>query len=125
MDHGVIVQSGAPRAVFNAPATAFIARFMGGHNVIRAPEGAIAVRADRCRIIANPNAPAGATPGIAGPVTSIEYLGAQVKVGVRAEGEAGEMIALLPDDQYFAAPLQTGAEVRLVWAAEDAQPLSA
>lgn len=119
MDHGVIVQSGTPRDVFNRPATAFIARFMGGHNVIRSAEGAVAIRADRCRII-----PGGGTGGIAGPVSSIEYLGAQVKVGIAA-GAEGEIIALLPDDKFFADPLTKGADVRLVWAAEDAQPLSA
>lgn len=119
MDHGVIVQSGTPREVFNQPATAFIARFMGGHNVIRSADGAVAVRADRCRIIQAPGA-----EGIAGPVSSVEYLGAQVKVAI-ASGEDGELTALLPDDQFFASPVSTGAAVRLVWAAEDAHPVFA
>ena len=119
MDHGVIVQSGTPRAVFNQPATAFIARFMGGHNVIRSAKGPVAVRADRCRIIQTPGA-----EGVSGPVSSIEYLGAQVKVAI-ASGADGELTALLPDDQFFAAPVSAGAEVRLIWAAEDAHPVSA
>lgn len=34
MDRGRIEQIGAPRDVFNKPATSFVARFIGGHNVL-------------------------------------------------------------------------------------------
>ncbi len=34
MNQGRIEQAGTPREVFNAPATSFVARFIGGHNVI-------------------------------------------------------------------------------------------
>ncbi|NBC33227.1 MAG: ATP-binding cassette domain-containing protein [Alphaproteobacteria bacterium] len=34
MDRGRIEQVGTPRDVFNQPATAFVARFIGGHNVL-------------------------------------------------------------------------------------------
>jgi putative spermidine/putrescine transport system ATP-binding protein len=119
MDHGVIVQSGAPRAIFDTPATAFIARFMGGHNVIDEGHGAFAVRADRCRF-----APPTANEGLPGAVCSIEYLGAVVKVGIETEG-GGEIVALLPDDQFFAAPLAMGENARLVWAPQDAHPVTA
>ena len=34
MNHGRIEQAGTPHEVFNAPRTEFVARFMGGHNVI-------------------------------------------------------------------------------------------
>ena len=49
MSHGRIEQSGTPHEVFNAPRTEFVARFIGGHNVIRAPRppAPIAVRADQ------------------------------------------------------------------------------
>jgi putative spermidine/putrescine transport system ATP-binding protein len=33
MHHGKIEQSGTPREVYNQPRTAFVARFIGGHNV--------------------------------------------------------------------------------------------
>jgi putative spermidine/putrescine transport system ATP-binding protein len=35
MNHGRIEQADAARAVFDRPATAFVARFIGGHNVLR------------------------------------------------------------------------------------------
>src|SRR5690242_14936905 len=59
MNHGRIEQTAPPREVFNRPATAFVARFIGGHNVLpaavararvesRGGEGAfVAIRADR------------------------------------------------------------------------------
>src|SRR6202040_3875931 len=47
MNKGKIEQAAAPKEVFERPATEFVARFLGGHNVIVTPGGAIAVRADR------------------------------------------------------------------------------
>ena len=46
MNHGRIEQQGTPHAVFNAPRSEFVARFMGGHNVIPRAQGLVAVRAD-------------------------------------------------------------------------------
>ena len=34
MNHGRIEQQGAPREIYNRPTTEFVARFIGGHNVI-------------------------------------------------------------------------------------------
>ena len=50
MEDGEIRQFGPPREVFERPANAFIARFIGGHNVLPSERGLIAVRADRCRL---------------------------------------------------------------------------
>jgi len=36
MNDGVIEQAGSPRGVFNRPRTAFVARFIGGHNLLTA-----------------------------------------------------------------------------------------
>src|SRR5471030_2995650 len=47
MNKGKIEQAASPKEVFEKPATEFIARFLGGHNVIATPGGPIAVRADR------------------------------------------------------------------------------
>ncbi|MEP6790041.1 MAG: ABC transporter ATP-binding protein, partial [Ramlibacter sp.] len=50
MNHGLIEQVGSPHEIYNAPATEFIARFMGGHNVIDTGAGKIAVRNDHMLI---------------------------------------------------------------------------
>jgi putative spermidine/putrescine transport system ATP-binding protein len=118
MDHGVIVQSGSPREIFDTPATAFIARFIGGHNVINQNGRAVAVRADRCHI-----APLSTNEGLPGSVCSIEYLGAVVKVSIETE-TGREVVALLPDDQFFRSPLTMGDAARFVWAAQDTHPVT-
>src|SRR3954464_8976856 len=43
MKSGLIEQVGTPHEVFTKPATEFVARFMGGHNIIKGPSGLIAV----------------------------------------------------------------------------------
>ncbi len=50
MEAGHIRQAGAAREVFERPNTAFVARFIGGHNVLDTEAGRIAVRVDRCRL---------------------------------------------------------------------------
>src|SRR5262249_12547038 len=76
MNSGRIEQAGAPREVFNAPRTAFVAQFIGGHNVIATPAGAITVRADRLKL-----RPQGRGPGrLAATVRAIEYQGTHHQV---------------------------------------------
>ena len=55
MNGGRIVQAGSPRAIFNEPDSAFVARFIGGHNVLPADllglgRGEVALRADRASL---------------------------------------------------------------------------
>ena len=57
MSHGHIEQSGTPHEVFNRPRTEFVARFLGGHNVLGANGRLFTVRADHLRIV-----PHGVTP---------------------------------------------------------------
>ncbi|MEP6826063.1 MAG: ABC transporter ATP-binding protein, partial [Ramlibacter sp.] len=60
MNHGVIVQVGSPHQIYNAPATEFIAQFMGGHNVIATGAGKVAVRNDHMQIASS----SGGAPGV-------------------------------------------------------------
>ncbi|MBC7801308.1 MAG: ABC transporter ATP-binding protein, partial [Gemmatimonadaceae bacterium] len=116
MDAGRIVQAAAPREVFERPATAFVARFIGGHNVLPGAHGLVAVRADKCRI-----GPA-AGEHIAGRVVAVEYQGAMVRVAV-GHGDADEAVALVPDHEFHAAPISIGDPAVLGWHAEHAHPL--
>jgi putative spermidine/putrescine transport system ATP-binding protein len=118
MDQGQIRQSGAPREIFEAPADAFIARFIGGHNVLPTPHGLVAVRADRCRI-----GQVGNGACFSGRVVAVEYQGPVVRVALQME--SGEQAAaLLPDSTYFAAPVQPGDSATLVWSEADAHPVA-
>lgn len=105
MNNAVIEQAGPPREVWGAPRTEFVARFMGGHNVISFGTGKVAVRADEVRL---------AETGIPATLTSVEYQGATVAVSARTE--AGEEIfAILPEDAYFKSPKSPGEGVTLAW----------
>ncbi|MCB1342523.1 MAG: ABC transporter ATP-binding protein [Pseudooceanicola sp.] len=105
MNNAVIEQAGHPRDVWSAPKTEFVARFMGGHNVISLNGGKVAVRADAVRL--------GET-GIAATLTAVEYQGATVALAARTE--AGEEVtAILPEDAYFRSPKSPGEGVTLAW----------
>ena len=53
MDRGRIEQAGPPRTIYNAPATSFVARFIGGHNVLAGRLEAVAgVEGFRLRLAA-------------------------------------------------------------------------
>ena len=118
MNAGKIEQSGSARAVFEAPRTEFVARFMGGHNIVGRPGRRFAVRSDRTRI------DAGGGAGIPATVSGIEYQGANVHVALSSP-EEGELIAVLPDHAYFAAPLDPDARVGVVWDPADQHGLTA
>jgi len=91
MDGGVIRQSGAPPEVFERPASAFVARFIGGHNVLAWRDKTIAVRADRCTLARN-----GATPGLPGRVSNVEYQGPSIRVALMTS-DGIEAAAILQD----------------------------
>src|SRR5258707_14103014 len=55
MDLGHIRQQGTPREIFEKPASAFVARFIGGHKKLMKPGGVVAGPA-RPSPIAAPNA---------------------------------------------------------------------
>jgi len=121
MDSGRIQQAATPREVFDRPAAAFVARFIGGHNVLGDPGRQIAVRADRCHVAALPHDGA---PGVQGTISLVEYQGASVRVALTtASGE--DAVAILPDAVFFADPVGVGQPAWIGWSAADAHSLIA
>lgn len=120
MNGGIIEQAGPPKDVFNAPLTEFVARFIGGHNVLRMESGPVAIRADRLKLMKSD----GDTSGYAASVRDVEYLGSSVNVAL-AVPEIGELTAALPDQVFFNDPIEIGATVFLSWKPEDAHNLAA
>ncbi|QFR34395.1 ABC transporter ATP-binding protein [Ancylobacter sp. TS-1] len=151
MNGGRIEQAGTPREVFNRPATAFVARFMGDHNVLagrvtevgdhvvtfEVPGGA------RFRAPAGPGlepgAPVeiavrtdrvrlgtGALPGcgMTGLVQNIEYHGQKVQVALAAPG-VDEFSVQVPETAFFEAPLNVGDAVPIAWTPHDVHILEA
>ena len=144
MNEGRIEQAGSPRDVFERPATAFVARFMGDHNVVsgraisldgatllEVPNGGrfaangilgaagepadIAIRTDHVRL--GPSTGAGL--GFTGTVSNIEYRGASVKLSVDGAG-VEDFTAIVDDISFFARPVKVGDAVPLNWDIEDA-----
>jgi putative spermidine/putrescine transport system ATP-binding protein len=119
MEEGNIRQAGAPREVFERPQSVFVARFIGGHNVLSGGDGAIAVRADRCRLVEAANG----EPHVSGRVAAVEYQGPVVRVVLETDQGEGAT-ALVPDNAFYACPVQPGDPVTLVWSADDAHHLA-
>jgi putative spermidine/putrescine transport system ATP-binding protein len=105
MNNGRIDQAGPAREVFNAPKTAFVARFMGGHNVLTLPQGTFALRADDVQL---------GTTGAEAVVRAVEYQGAHIALTAEIAG-AQEVLALIPEAAFFADPKSPGDAVRLNW----------
>ncbi|WP_119418808.1 ABC transporter ATP-binding protein [Desertibaculum subflavum] len=141
MNAGRIEQAAPPRDVFNRPATAFVARFIGGHNVMAAkvnggsgvvlangvavplaaapglPSGSpihVAVRADRMRI----GAAAGNGTVLHGTARAVEYFGPTVQLGVDVAGLEPLSVSVT-EQSFFAAPVEPGDPVAVTWSPED------
>ena len=123
MNAGRIEQAGSPQEVFNAPKTEFVARFIGGHNVLKGERGSIAVRADRIAVTRQAGDAVLGAP-LSAVVRDVEYLGTTVSLALSA-GNAGDITATLPDSSFFKQPIEIGETVFLSWNAADAHPLAA
>ncbi|MEJ8474073.1 ABC transporter ATP-binding protein [Roseibium algae] len=121
MNGGKIEQAGSPRSVFNAPKTEFVAKFIGGHNVLQVKGAPVAVRADRLEV-SRTTGDGGAR--LTAAVRDVEYLGSTVNLALEA-GSAGDLTAAMSDEAFFADPIEIGTTVFLNWKPEDAHSLAA
>ena len=145
MNEGRIEQAAPPRTVFERPATAFVARFMGDHNVVSGrvtgnaagvvhfdiPSGGsfaatgnpqdvgstvdIAIRTDHVRI-GEPPSPG---LGFVGVVSNIEYRGSSVKMVASGAGFE-DFTVHIDDTDFFSRSVKTGDALPLAWDADDA-----
>ena len=121
MNHGKIEQAGTPRELFNEPKSAFVARFIGGHNVIQTETGDIAVRADR--LVLRRPAP-GTNSLLDGVVRSVEYQGTYVQLAL--EGQGGREISAMVDEATFdRLPFNPGDPIAVSWSENDIHHLNA
>ncbi|MEM9796678.1 MAG: ABC transporter ATP-binding protein [Pseudomonadota bacterium] len=118
MNDARIEQAGPTRHVFDAPRTAFVAQFIGAHNVITLPDRVIAIRSDALEV--GPVAEA----LIEGRVTSVEYQGTHVALTAAIPGDQ-EVTALMTDAEFFGAPKEPGEAIGLGWREGAAHPLHA
>lgn len=118
MNTGRIEQQGSPREVFNHPRTAFVAQFMGGHNVIRMVDRSIAIRSDRMLVGHDFS-----TGSRTAQVVDVEYQGAWIQANLACE-DGTDMTALVTEAAYDAAPFHTGDRVAVRWDADAAHRLA-
>jgi putative spermidine/putrescine transport system ATP-binding protein len=152
MRGGRIEQTGTPSEVFNRPRSAFVARFMGGHNVleghlehhaedfstVRGPgsqtyaipkvsapfgtESAFCVRADRVRLAKISAAVCDADNMIMAVVRGVEYHGTQLSIAL--DSEASDEFTVVMNDRDFAqCPVAVGDRVIAMWDVEDVHGL--
>ena len=126
MNGGRIEQEGPPHDVFNAPRTEFVARFMGGHNVLAVGDAVLAARVDKTRLWRT-------APGrscLRAHVRDVEYQGTYVLVTLQREqldaravtdDAASELAAMLPEAEFYAQPWQPGEAAWVSW--DDAHAL--
>jgi len=119
-NHGRIEQIGTPASIYENPATAFVASFVGISNVC---EGGLAqrlsgaaepfsIRPEKIRIADGP--PAAGWMQADGVVQSAVYLGAATRYTVALDG-GGQLAVMQQNADDSVAALAAGTRVRLTW----------
>lgn len=111
MNAGKVEQQGTPYELFTKPKNSFVAKFIGGHNVIEIDGKCISVREDRIKIVA----------GGKDKVTSIEFLGSVVRLKVSTT--SGMLTVILSDTEFETLKLEYGDPVTTSWSKKDQLPL--
>jgi putative spermidine/putrescine transport system ATP-binding protein len=119
MNDGKIEQAGTPPEIFNTPRTEFVAKFIGGHNVMPIDGRKVSVRTDRTRLLKLPGENAR-------PVTvrEVEYQGTTVSVALTAN-DGMELTAVVPERTFFEQPFSVGETAAIQWDAADIHELAA
>lgn len=117
MNDAKIEQAGKTRLVFDAPKTAFVARFLGSHNVVAMPDGMVAIRSDALKVTNDKSAK------LPGTLTNIEYQGTHVALTASVQG-GQEVTALLSDKDFFGNPKELGQAIGLDWEASAVHALA-
>lgn len=118
-NHGRIEQLGTPRELYDAPRTAFVARFVGSANVISGetlrlePRREYALRPEKISIASHvSSSPSSGFSSLTGQLQDIHFLGSQTRYEVLAGGERLTAIT------SGAETLEIGASVTLTWPAD-------
>lgn len=152
MNDGRIEQAAPPRAVFNAPASVFVARFIGDHNVM---SGTVASLGDGTAMVTGPGGLTFTVPAeglatgdavdvsvradkvalargasdtapnrISARVAAVEFLGLWAKIRLEMPGSEDFRVSL-PDTAFFADRLEVGDTVTAAWNPSDLHRLGA
>jgi putative spermidine/putrescine transport system ATP-binding protein len=129
-NHGRIEQVGTPEAIYEHPASAFVAGFVGAANIVDAETAerltgrrqAFSLRPERIRIGPDPRSGNGAADHtFEGTVLSVQYHGASTRIEVALDGTRS-LVVDRPNDLSGLRP-EPGQRVRLLWESAAMQPL--
>ncbi|MCK6550202.1 ABC transporter ATP-binding protein, partial [Myxococcota bacterium] len=135
---GRIEQIGTPEEVYERPATAFVAGFVGFTNLLSGPAAAairgtsepFSVRPEKLELV-EPGAPVGDDHlAVDGVITSSVYLGAHTRFfvtldGVRREDGAPVTLTVLAQNHVRRVQRSHGERVRVTWPKGQVQSLAA
>ena len=120
MNLGRIEQEGAPREIYDAPATRFVADFIGETNFVQRDDRLVAVRPERIRL----GSPAEGAAGVPGEVVTTMVVGPAVQCLVRLDdGQEVLVREQRTNDGVGAESFREGDRVLAVWSEEDALTL--
>ena len=113
MNDGEVEQQGSPIELFTKPRNTFVARFIGGHNVIESEGSPVSIREDRIKL----------TPGGSDKVTGVEFLGSVVRLKVISD--RGPLTVVQSDMEFTKSKLDLGDQVKASWLKKDQRKLEA
>ena len=113
MNDGKVEQQGSPIELFTKPRNTFVARFIGGHNVIESEGLPVSIREDRIKL----------TPGGSDKVTGVEFLGSVVRLKVISG--RGPLTVVQSDMEFTKSKLDLGDQVKASWLKKDQLQLDA
>jgi putative spermidine/putrescine transport system ATP-binding protein len=117
MNHGRIEQTGTPQQVFSQPASEFVARFMGGHNILKTSAGLVAVRSDRISV--TQDSPSSGQPHLRGNLTDIEYQGSFSLLTFAPQSDNDEPVSVMLTEAMVNPSWSVGQTYYLQWSEAD------
>jgi putative spermidine/putrescine transport system ATP-binding protein len=121
MNQGRIEQIGSPRDVFNSPVSEFVARFMGGHNIVETPRGKIAIRSDKIEVRALGES-AGAL-GFSSQLVDMEYQGSYCLLEFSVASHSERLSVTLPESSVTSQRFEVGRDYKIFWEETNAHHL--
>jgi putative spermidine/putrescine transport system ATP-binding protein len=132
VNNGRIEQVGAPAEIYEHPATAFVAGFVGISNLLRGPAAQaitgspapFTIRPEKIRMVAPDSVAIEGTHTAIGRIRDVVYLGMHTRYQVALDG-GGELtvVAQNLDDSSNTALAARDRPVRLIWQREHSQPV--
>lgn len=123
MNQGRIEQTGSPQQVFNKPVSEFVARFMGGHNILTTDHGLVAIRSDKIVIHAHDHSSSG--PQVKANLQDIEYQGTYCTLTFSLEGQPADSVNVMVSEASMSSEWQLGHKYSLHWFEAESHPLAA